>query len=188
MFNAHHRLALLEGQPSTIDPDVYAPDADPIVTTGRLWLVARETIEAGAPDAAVDYLRRQARPRPHPQAVRAAVDAAATGSESRWHDALAIAVEQGLRPIATDAFEGLAVAAARTEHWPDCLHLLAAAQRLRDQTGYVWRFGCEQRAVDHTRAIAVDALGDDDASAAATGSDVDWRAVAADVARDRARS
>ena len=50
--------------------------------------------------------------------------------------------------IAVDAFEGLAVAAARTESWAECLRLLAAAERLRDETGYRWRFACEHRAVE----------------------------------------
>ena len=51
-----------------------------------------------------------------------------------------LAVEHRLRLIAVDALEGLAVAAARTESWAECLRLLAAGQRLRDELDYRWRF------------------------------------------------
>ena len=145
----------------------------------------RESIDAGAADVAVDHARFWARTVPHPQAVLAAIEAAATGDEDRWHDALAIALDQDLRLIAVDALEGLAAAAARSESWSECLRLLAAAQRLRDETGYRWRFGFEQRAVDTARTAAVNALGDDAEPAAAEGRNLDWRAAAAYARRAR---
>ena len=85
-----------------------------------------------------------ARPVPHAQALLAAVEAAATGDEHRWRDALNIAVDQGLQLIAVDALEGLAIAAATATNWTECLRLLASAHRLRDETGYQWRFAFEQ--------------------------------------------
>ena len=43
----------------------------------------------------------------------AVIEGAVSGDDDHWHEALALAAENGLRPIAVDALEGLAVAAAR---------------------------------------------------------------------------
>ncbi len=157
----------------------------PPPTCSTLWLVGREAIDAGAPDAAVDFARYWALPQPHPRAVVAAIEAAATSDEDRWHDALALAVEQGFRLIAVDALEGLAVTAAAVERWTEALRLLGSAQRLRDETGYKWRFAFEQRAVSAARTIAVEALGSDAETAEAEGRNLDWRVAAADALRTR---
>ena len=150
-----------------------------------LWLDGRETIDAGAAPVAVDPLVSGSGPYPISEAVLAAVEAAATGDEDRWHDALTIALDQDLRLIAVDALEGLAAAAARSESWAECLRLLGAAERLRDETGYRWRFGFEQRALDTARTAAVNALGDDAEPAAADGTNLDWRQAAAYARRAR---
>ena len=176
-----HRLGLLHGRPSAAS-DLRDPP-EPMCST--LWLSGRESIDAGAADVAVENARFWARPEPHHRAVVAAIEGSATGDEDRWHDALAIALDQGLRLIAVDALEGLGVAAARTESWAECLRLLAAAERLRDETGYRWRFAFEQQAIDTARTNAVAALGDDAEAAGAEGRGLDWRE-AADYAR-RAR-
>jgi DNA-binding CsgD family transcriptional regulator len=147
--------------------------------------VTREAIDAGAADEALAFARSQAWPAPHPRAVVAAIEGAATGDEDRWHEALAIALEQGFRLIAVDALEGLAVAAARVESWWECLRLIGAAGRLRDETGYRWRFGCEQRAVDAASSAAGEALGDEAATAEADGRHLDWREAAAYARRAR---
>ena len=116
----------------------------------------------------------------------AAVTAAATGDEDAWHSALQIAVDHDLRLIAVDALEGLAVAAARTESWAECLRLLAAGQRLRDELDYRWRFRFEQAAVDDARQLATDNLDDADAEQANTeGQNLDWQAAAAYARRAR---
>ena len=181
--NASHRLRLLEGEAS-ISPDLrLSAVVSPSVWT--LWLVSREGLDAGAADAFIEHEISQADARPHPQAVVAAIEAAATGDEDRWHDALGIALEQGLRLIAVDALEGLASAAARAESWNECLRLLGAAERLRDETGYRWRFGFEERAVASARASAVEALGDDAGAAEAAGRSLDWREAAAYARRAR---
>jgi DNA-binding CsgD family transcriptional regulator len=118
--------------------------------------------------------------------VLAAVEAAATGNENRWHDALELALNHELRLIAVDALEGLGVASAHEESWSESLRLLASAERLRDETSYGWRFSFEQQATDAARAQAHDALGDAATHAAETeGRGLDWRQ-AADYAR-RAR-
>ena len=174
--NASHRLRLLEGEAS-ISPDL-ALSAVVFPTAWTLWLVSREGLDAGAADAFIEPELSRADARPHPQAVVAAIRAAATGDEDRWHDALGIALEQGLRLIAVDALEGLATAAARAESWNESLRLLGAAERLRDETGYRWRFGFEERAVASARAAAVDALGPDAGAAEAAGRNLDWREAA----------
>jgi hypothetical protein len=185
IHTARHRLHLLEGRPSELNTELRdANDRWPL-TTGTLWLEAREAIDAGAPHEALDDAHKRSRPLPHSQAVLAAVEAAATDDEDRWHDALAIALDQGLRLVAVDALEGLAVAAARVERWPECLRLAAAAERLRDETGYRWRFGFEQRAVDSARTDALSAIGDDADAAIAEGHNLDWHDAAAGARRVR---
>jgi len=178
---ARHRLGLLHHHPSVVN--VHRDPPPPTCST--LWLVGREAIDAGAPDAAVDFARYWALTQPHPRAVVAAIEAAATSDEDRWHDALALAVEKGFRLIAVDALEGLAVTAAAAERWTEALSLLGSAQRLRDETGYKWRFVFEQRAVSAARIIAVEALGSDAETAEAEGRNLDWRVAAADVLRTR---
>jgi DNA-binding CsgD family transcriptional regulator len=84
-----------------------------------------------------------------------------------------------------DALEGLAVAAARVESWAECLRLLGAAERLRDETSYRWRFAFEQHAVDGARAAAVEALGTDAEVAEVEGHGLDWRDAVAYARRAR---
>jgi DNA-binding CsgD family transcriptional regulator len=148
-------------------------------------LVGRESIDAGFPQVAVDHARFWARPQPHPRAVVAAIEGAATGDEDRWHDALAIALEHGLRLIGVDALEGLAAAASRVESWAECLRLLGSAQRLRDETGYRWRFPFEDQTVELARTAAADALGDTADAAVADGHTLDWREAGAYARRAR---
>jgi predicted ATPase/DNA-binding CsgD family transcriptional regulator len=176
-----HRLGLLHGRPSVANDS----RAQHPPTCSTLWLVGRESIDAGSPRVAVDKARYWARPEPHPRAVVAAIEGAATGDEDRWHDAFAVALDHGLRLIAVDALEGLAAAAGRAESWAESLRLLGAAERLRDETGYRWRFPFERRSVDDTRGNAVDALGDQAAAATAEGRHLDWRQAGAYARRAR---
>jgi DNA-binding CsgD family transcriptional regulator len=178
---ARGRLQLLEGQPSTVD----LSDDDYYPTCGLLWLDCREAIDAGAATAALDSARTMVRPVPHLEAVLAAVEAAATGYEDRWHDALTIALDQDLRLIAVDALEGLAATAARTESWAESLRLLGAAARLREETDYRWRFGFEQMAVERAQVSAISALGDGALTASTEGGSLDWREAAAYARRAR---
>jgi predicted ATPase/DNA-binding CsgD family transcriptional regulator len=175
---AQHRLDLLGGQPSAVHPTLTSDNREGRVGSGWLWLTAREAIDAGAPDAAAAGTRTWAKADPYATAVTAAIEAAATGDHHRWHDALAIAVRYGFRLIAVDAIEGLAVEAARSESWTECMRLLGAALALRDETGYRWRFSFEERAVSGARAAAFAALGDDAAAAEAEGHSLEWREAA----------
>jgi len=103
--NARHRLVLLLGQPSVVDPHWRNPSVGPPpqASSGTLWLLGREAVDAGPADIAVDRIRTIARPVPHAQAVLASIEAAATGDGDRWHDAITIALDQGLRLIVVDA-------------------------------------------------------------------------------------
>jgi predicted ATPase/class 3 adenylate cyclase/DNA-binding CsgD family transcriptional regulator len=182
---ATHRLSLFEGQPSTVQPDLHGTEDGVVLTFGTLWLECREAIDAGETTSALAAARRLTRPVPHGRAVLAAVEAAATKNEDRWHDALAIAVDHGLRLIAVDALEGLAVAAAGVESWAECLRILGAAQRLRNETAYRWRFACEEIAVELARTGAVDALGHQAETATAEGCSLDWHDAVAYARRAR---
>ena len=76
--------------------------------------------------------------------------------------------------------------AAASESWVECLRLAAAAARLRDETGYRWRFAFEQDRLDAAVAAATEALGPDRASAAtAEGAALEWREAAAYASRAR---
>jgi DNA-binding CsgD family transcriptional regulator len=178
---ARHRRELLHHRPSVVTDFRELPPR----RCSTLWLAGRESIDAAAEAVAVSFARFWGRPAPYPSAVVAAIEAAATGDGDRWHAALAIALDQGLRLIAVDALEGLAGEASRVESWAECLRLLGAAERLRDETGYRWRFGFEQRAVDAARAAAVDALGDEADATEAEGRDLEWRDAAAYARRAR---
>src|SRR5262249_33214884 len=138
--NAQRRLGLLDGARSEV-PEALVGGTLPhdTLTAVTLWIWGREALDAGERRAA-DLASAHPRQRPHINAVLAALEGAATGSEDRWHEALAIALEQGLRLIAVDALEGLAIAAAATDSFYESLRLFGAAERLRDETGYAWRF------------------------------------------------
>ena len=174
-----HRLELLEGRRSEGDRFEPFEEAQTVVTLfGTLWLDCREAIDAGN-IALAGTVRKLGRPVPHGQAVQAAVEGAVTNDASRWYEALALAVNHNLRLIAVDALEGLGVAYTRSDRSAAGLRLLAAAERLRDETGYRWRFAFEQRAIDDALAAGRNAIGDDAAVIAeAEGRDLDWRGAA----------
>ena len=97
-----------------------------------------------------------------------------------------VAVEHELRLIGVDALEGLAGVAATAESWAECLRLAAAAARLRDETGYRWRFAFEQGRLDAAVAAATEALGPETASAASVeGAALAWGEAAAYASRAR---
>ncbi len=111
---------------------------------------------------------------PFRQAVLAATEAAVSSDEDRWHDALRIAAEHGLRLIVVDALEGLAVTAARaSESWAECLRLYGAAQCLRAECEYRWRFRLEEQALD----VAITAARHHLDSAQAARAEADGRAL-----------
>ena len=55
--NAQHRLDLLAGGPSTIDPYIAAAQSAWRITNATLWLTAREAIDAGAGHSAIRGVR-----------------------------------------------------------------------------------------------------------------------------------
>jgi predicted ATPase/class 3 adenylate cyclase/DNA-binding CsgD family transcriptional regulator len=184
--NINHRLDLLCGEDSIVDHDLAAADSSWPMTSATLWVVGREAIDAGAPDTALTGVRALAGDSPHDRAVLAALTGAATGDEDAWHTALHLAVEHDLRLIAVDALEGLAATAAGTDSWAECLRLLAAGQRLRDELEYRWRFRFEQAAVDTAHRLASDNLDETAAGQARTeGHDLEWHAAAAYARRAR---
>ncbi len=82
--------------------------------------------------------------------------------------------------------KGSPVSAATAESWAECLRLAAAASRLREETGYRWRFAFEQGRLDAAVAAAAEALGSELASAAtAEGAALEWREAAAYAGRAR---
>jgi predicted ATPase/class 3 adenylate cyclase/DNA-binding CsgD family transcriptional regulator len=152
-----HRLNLLRGEPSRVDP-LLRDNVDNLTPTG-LHLFAKEAIDAGAAEVAITAARAQAERGPFGQAMLAAIEASAANDEDRWQDALRTAAEHGLRLIMVDALEALAVAAVRSESWAECLRLSGAAARLRDECEYRWRFRLEQEALDEATAAARQRLG-----------------------------
>ena len=82
------------------------------------------------------------------QAMAHALTGLIDGSEDEWHRALRLADEHGLRLIAADALEAIGAAAADADSSTEALRLLGAADRLRRETGYRWRFAIEQARFD----------------------------------------
>ena len=154
---AQHRLGLLRGEPSRVDR-LLRDNVDNLTQNG-LYLFVREAVDAGDGALAIAAARGQAERGPFRQAVLAATEAAVSNDEDRWHDALRIAAEHGLRLIIVDALEGLAVAAARSESWAECLRLYGTAQRLRAECEYRWRFPLEEQAMNVAIAAARQHLG-----------------------------
>ncbi|MGH3156389.1 MAG: LuxR C-terminal-related transcriptional regulator, partial [Streptosporangiaceae bacterium] len=170
---AQHRLGLLRGEPSRVER--HLRDNLDNLLPGGLQLFAKEAIDAGDAAGAIAAARTKAGRGPFSRAVLAACEAAAASSEDRWHDALGIAAGHGLRLIVVDALEGLAAAASRSQSWAECLRLYGAAQRLRDECEYRWRFPSEQAAIAQAVGAARQELAPGDADAAeAEGRSLPW--------------
>jgi predicted ATPase/class 3 adenylate cyclase/DNA-binding CsgD family transcriptional regulator len=181
---AQHSLRLLRGEAAKVPEDL-RPDNLGLMTL-ELYMYAREAIDAGNGEIATSTVSAVGRPHPHGKAVAAAIHAAAGGDVGEWHEALALAIDHGLLLIAADAIDGLAVAAAEAESWAECLRLTTAGAQLRDETGYRWRFGIEQRRLDAAVALAQERLGPELTSAAeAEGHALPWRDLAAYAQRAR---
>ena len=169
---AHHLDQLRGGRPA--DNPFLRPDADHM-SPPEIYMAARKAIEGGQPELAVIAVRERIGPEPYDQAVLALIEAKVDDSEDRWHDALRIAADHHLRPVVVDALEGLAVAAGRSESWAECLPLYGAAQRLRDECEYRWRFASEQSAIDQAIGASHSQLGPDAAATAeADGRELAW--------------
>jgi DNA-binding CsgD family transcriptional regulator len=176
-----HRRYIAEDQSSQTDP---AFGVEPM-STGSTWLCAKEAIDAGDSNLALAVVQGAPQAGPFPQAVAAAIEAAVNDAEDRWHDALTVAVDHHLRLIVVDALEGLAVAAAATEAWIEALRLLGASERLREETGYRWRFRFEETAVSTARSTALGAVGRDGQDVIAAGRNLEWQSAAAFARRAR---
>jgi predicted ATPase/class 3 adenylate cyclase/DNA-binding CsgD family transcriptional regulator len=108
-------------------------------------------------------------------AYRHLLDGLIDGNEDAWHAALDIALQYDVRPVAVDAFEGLAVIAASTDSPVEAMRLFGAADRLMDETGYRWRFPSERQRHDDAAARAQADLGDEADVAWAEGRALNWR-------------
>jgi DNA-binding CsgD family transcriptional regulator len=112
------------------------------------WLVPRDAVDRGDFSAARAAAESLLAGGATSQAMSHAVSGLIGGSEDHWHEALRLADEHGLRLVAVDALEALGAAAAAAESSAEALRLLAAADRLRHETDYRWRFSGEQRTHD----------------------------------------
>lgn len=148
------------------------------------WLSARGAVDRGDPTTATaqaDQLTRG----PTRQAIAHAITGLVYDDENAWHEALRLASQFGLRLIAADALEGLGVAAAASDSSVEALRLLGAADRLREETGYRWRFAVEQQAHDTALTAARSALGDAADAVWAEGRGLEWHDAAGYARRAR---
>ena len=185
---AIHQHSLLAGGPTRLGTDIQPENIDPgdPLDAYLVTVLCREAVDAGEASMALEAVRTWPSEEPLGRAVRATIEATATQDEDRWHEATSIAAEHGLRLVAVGAFEGLACVAAASESWAECLRLSAAAGRLRDETGYRWRFAFEQGRLDAAVVAATDALGPDRANeATAEGAALEWRDAATYAGRAR---
>jgi predicted ATPase/class 3 adenylate cyclase/DNA-binding CsgD family transcriptional regulator len=168
-----HLLDQLHGGTPDDNPFL-RPDAD-TMSPLEILLAAREAIEAGHPQLAATAAREKVGPAPYGQAVLALIEATVDNREDRYHDALQIAADHHLRLIVVDALEGLAIAASRSESWAECLRLYGAAERLRHECHYRWRYPSEQATIDEATGAARSRLAPQDADQAeAEGGDLPW--------------
>ena len=114
-----------------------------------------------------------------------AVTGLVEGSEDDWHRALRLADEHGLRLIAVDALEAVATAAATGDSFTEALRLLGAADRLRSETGYQWRFPSEQQINERAVVVAREALGEAADALWEEGGTLTWREAVAYAERAR---
>jgi predicted ATPase/DNA-binding CsgD family transcriptional regulator len=155
---------LLDGAPSALDRDLAMHCAGQSTALTHIFL--REALDAGGRDLVREVLGSQDRSMPFRQAVAAAITARVDDDEDEWHEALRLADAHGFRLLVVDALEGLACAAATAESWVECLRLLGAAARLREEAGYRWRFPSEDDAFETASGAATNALGAESADVA----------------------
>jgi predicted ATPase/DNA-binding CsgD family transcriptional regulator len=166
-----HARGLLDGtEGSRVDPR--SAGVRPI-GPGSLWLICREALDAGDPEAALGVAARNRWDGPFGDAVQAALDGAAHRDPERWAAAGHAAADLGLVVVAVDALEGLAVLTADDGHPAEAVRLLSTAESVRTRVGYAWRFPAERDAVARLRAaldldvaVAVDLDVDMDADVA----------------------
>ena len=129
-------------------------------TSAALWVWCREATDGDHADVAVRAVSSLPVVTPYALAVRTAIQAAAGHDELLWHQALDVAAAHDLALITIDALEGLAAAAIAADSSVECLRLIGAAERLRAETGYLWRFAGERARLEAARTAAFAALGD----------------------------
>jgi predicted ATPase/transcriptional regulator with XRE-family HTH domain len=104
----------------------------------------------------------------------ASLDEDDDGAAGHWTAVLRAAADHGYALLACDALEALAGLASRRRSWTVTARLLTAADRLRAEIGYRFRFDFEQAAVDQARADITAACGDESAGLPPS-SPPDWR-------------
>ena len=129
------------------------------------WIAARDAVDRGEPTVALTAAESLHQGGISRQAMAHAICGLVHRSEDDWHEALRLSTEYGLRLIAVDALEALGEAAAAADSAAEALRLLAAADRLRQETGYQWRYHAEQTTYDAAMLAARHDLADDGDSA-----------------------
>jgi DNA-binding CsgD family transcriptional regulator len=129
------------------------------------WIAARDAVDRGDTALALTAAETLRQGGSSKLAMAHAICGLVHRSDDEWHDALRLAAEHGLRLIAADALEALGESAAVADSAAEALRLLAAAHRLREETGYAWRHPGEQAAHDAAMRAARLGLGDDGDSA-----------------------
>ena len=173
---ATHVLDLLRGDVVDDRPELRIDDP---------WLAARDSIDRGdiaTARLAIASLLAGGATR---QAMGHALGGLVDESEDEWHEALRLADEHELRPIAVDALEALGAAAAAGDSFVEAIRLFAAGQALRSETGYEWRWPGEQRTYDDALRVARDGLGDAADQAWLEGLVLGWHDAVAYVRRAR---
>jgi predicted ATPase/DNA-binding CsgD family transcriptional regulator len=162
---ARSTLALIQGHD--------APRA-PLRLEYHPLIACRDAVDRGALDLDRDELAQLAPNSVVRHAYRHIIDGLIDANEDAWHAALDIALQHNVRPVAVDAFEGLAVIAAASDSSLEAVRLLGAADRLMGETGYRWRFPSERRRHDDALTRASADLGDDAATAWTEGRALEW--------------
>ena len=152
LADALYLRALLRNQTVETDPGL-AEGFDP-------WLTARDAIERNDRSTAAAISESMRHGGATKQAIAQAITGAFDHNPDQWHEALNLADQYNLRLIAVDALEALGAIAASADSSAEALRLLAAADRLRHETGYTWRFNAEEVRYDSAIRAARNDLAD----------------------------
>ena len=151
---------------------------------GTLWLICREALDAGETEAALAWSGHGIDPLPmaEPSArrLRRPPKATKTAGTMHWRSHSTTTSD-----LSQSTLSKRWASPPPAESWAECLRLIAAADRLRAETSYRWRFACEHRPLDAARAAAHEALGETPPRRHGEGHDLDWHEAAAYARRAR---
>jgi DNA-binding CsgD family transcriptional regulator len=164
---------MTHGEPEAGALEVIAWDKEVDAAWGTFAIVALLTVERwGEARERIDFERatfwgaEAVQMRANYDTVLTRIEGDLVLAEQRAHQAITSQHEGGYRPQLVHGLEALAGIAGAQESYVECARLAGAAQRLRDDLGYVLRWPFEERLRERDFEAARSALGDETFDAA----------------------